>query len=66
MIIAAETGGDMSAFENSRKFTGWAGLRPRNDESAGKFKSTATTKGNKHLRWNIYLPASFQFFTCYI
>ena len=40
----------MSAFENSEKFTGWTGLRPRNDESAGKFKSTATTKGNKHLR----------------
>ena len=50
MIIVAETGGDMSAFANSGKFTGWTGLRPRNDESAGKFKSTATTKGNKHLR----------------
>ncbi len=50
MIIIAETGGDMSVFENSGKFTGWTGLRPRNDESAGKFKSTATTKGNKHLR----------------
>jgi transposase len=50
MIIIAETGGDMSAFETSGKFTGWTGLRPRNDESAGKFKSTATTKGNKHLR----------------
>lgn len=50
MIIVAETGGDMSVFENSGKFTGWTGLRPRNDESAGKFKSTATTKGNKHLR----------------
>jgi transposase len=50
IIIIAETGGDMSAFENSGKFTGWTGLRPRNDESAGKYKSTATTKGNKHLR----------------
>jgi transposase len=50
MIIVSETGGDMSVFENSGKFTGWTGLRPRNDESAGKFKSTATTKGNKHLR----------------
>ncbi|HOE39604.1 MAG TPA: IS110 family transposase [Bacteroidales bacterium] len=50
MIIIAETGGDMSAFENSGKFTGWTGMRPRNDESAGKFKSTAITKGNKHLR----------------
>ncbi|GHT50261.1 hypothetical protein FACS189440_17360 [Bacteroidia bacterium] len=50
MIIVSETGGDMSVFENSGKFTGWTGVRPRNDESAGKFKSTATTKGNKHLR----------------
>jgi transposase len=50
MIIIAETGGDMSVFENSGKITGWAGLRPRNDESAGKYKSTATTKGNKYLR----------------
>jgi transposase len=50
MIIIAETGGDMGAFENSGKFTGWTGLRPRNGESAGKFKSTATTKGNRHLR----------------
>ena len=43
MIIIAETGGDMSVFENSGKITGWAGLRPRNDESTGKYKSTATT-----------------------
>lgn len=50
MIIIAETGADMSVFENSGKMTGWAGLRPRNDESAGKYKSTATTKGNKYLR----------------
>jgi transposase len=50
MIIIAETGADMTVFENSGKITGWAGLRPRNDESAGKFKSTATTKGNKYLR----------------
>jgi transposase len=50
MIIIAETGGDMSAFENSGKFTGWTGLRTGNDESAGRFKSTTTTKGNKHLR----------------
>ncbi len=50
MTIIAETGGDMSVFENSGKIVGWAGLRPRNDESAGKYKSTATTKGNKYLR----------------
>ena len=50
MTIIAETGGDMRVFENSGKITGWTGLRPRNDESAGKYKSTATTKGNKYLR----------------
>jgi hypothetical protein len=50
MIILAETGADMKAFENSGKFSGWTGLRPRNDESAGKYKSTAATKGNRFLR----------------
>ena len=50
MQIVAETGADMSAFENSGKLTGWTGLRPRNDESAGKYKSTAVTHGNKYLR----------------
>jgi transposase len=50
MTIIAETGGDMSVFENSGKITGWTGLRPSNDESAGKYKSTATAKGNKYLR----------------
>lgn len=50
MIVISETGADMKAFENSNKFSGWTGLRPRNDESAGKYKSTATTKGNRYLR----------------
>jgi len=50
IIILAETGGDMNAFEKSSKISGWAGLRPRNDESAGKYKSRAITKGNQYLR----------------
>ena len=50
MQIIAETGADMKAFQNSRKLTGWAGLRPKNDESAGKLKSTSVTKGNRFLR----------------
>jgi transposase len=50
ICLIAETGADMSVFDNSGKLTGWAGLRPRNDESAGKFKSKAITKGNKYLR----------------
>ena len=50
MQIISETGGDMHVFADSGKLTGWTGLRPRNDESAGKFKSKAITKGNKYLR----------------
>lgn len=50
MQIISETGADMQAFADSGKLTGWTGLRPRNDESAGKFKSKAITKGNKYLR----------------
>jgi transposase len=50
MLIIAETGADMRAFATSSKFTGWTGLRPRNDESAGKYKSRAITKGNRYLR----------------
>ena len=40
----------MPACSLRQELTGWAGLRPRNDESAGKYKSTATTHGNKYLR----------------
>jgi transposase len=50
MQIIAETGASMKPFDTSKKLTGWAGLRPRNDESAGKIKSKATTKGNKYLK----------------
>lgn len=48
--LIAETGGDMSAFNTSNKITKWAGLVPRNDESAKKIKSKAITKGNTYLR----------------
>ncbi|NDV67241.1 IS110 family transposase [Bacteroides sp. 224] len=50
IIILAESGANMESFESSSKFAGWTGLRPRNDESAGKYKSRATTKGNKYFR----------------
>jgi len=50
VCIIAETGVDMDAFGSSGRLVGWAGLRPRNDESAGKYKSTATTRGNAHLK----------------
>lgn len=50
MTILAELGNDLSAFKSSSNLVGWAGLRPRNDESAGKIKSRKTMHGNKFLR----------------
>ena len=46
----AEAGADMNTFEDSKKFASWVGFCSRNDESAGKFKSRAITKGNKYIR----------------
>lgn len=50
MTILAELGNDPSAFKTSSNLVGWAGLRPRNDESAGKIKSRKTMHGNKFIR----------------
>jgi len=50
MIIIAELGVNLKAFSSAATLTGWAGLRPRNDESANKIKSHKITKGNKYLR----------------
>lgn len=50
MHIIAELGVDMSTFQTPAMLVGWAGLKPRNDESNGKFKSRKTTHGNKYLR----------------
>lgn len=48
--IIAELGVDMSAFQTPAHLISWAGLKPRNDESAGKIKSRRITHGNKYLR----------------
>jgi transposase len=50
MCILAELGGDLTAFFSAALLVGWAGLRPRNDESAGKIRSRKTLHGNKYLR----------------
>jgi len=50
MSILSEIGNDMSAFGKASYLVGWAGLRPRNDESAGKIQSRKTLHGNKYLR----------------
>jgi transposase len=50
LFILAEIGNDMSAFRGASALVGWAGLRPRNEESAGKIQSRKTLHGNKYLR----------------
>ncbi|MDR1055772.1 MAG: transposase [Prevotellaceae bacterium] len=50
MRIIAEIGVDMKAFLTASALVGWAGLRPRNDQSAGKIKRRKTLHGNKYLR----------------
>ena len=50
LCILAEIGNDMSAFQKATHLVGWAGLRPRNDETAQKIKSRNILHGNKYLR----------------
>ncbi|GGC14495.1 hypothetical protein GCM10011386_02760 [Parapedobacter defluvii] len=48
--ILAEISADMGIFSTASNLVGWAGLRPRNDQSAGKIKGRKTLHGNKYLR----------------
>jgi Transposase and inactivated derivatives len=50
MCILSEIGNDMNTFSKASHLVGWAGLRPRNDESAGKIQSRKIMHGNKYLR----------------
>jgi len=50
LCILAEIGNDMNVFSNASALVGWAGLRPRNEESAGKIQSRKILHGNKYLR----------------
>jgi transposase len=50
MQIIAEIGVNMGSFPTDKHLVSWVGLRPRNDESAGKIKSKKITHGNKYLR----------------
>ena len=49
-VILSEIGLDMSRFETSGHLVSWAGLCPRNDESAGKRHSTRMKKGAPWLK----------------
>ena len=48
--IIAEVGTDMSSFKDAAHLVSWCGLKPRNEESAGKIKARNITHGNGYLR----------------
>jgi transposase len=71
-VIIAEIGIDMSRFPTAGHLISWAGLCPRNDESAGKRRSTRIRQGAPWLKTTLiqaawaasrckrgYLPAQF-------
>ena len=49
-VIVSEIGLDMSRFPTAGHLISWAGLCPRNDESAGKRRSTRIRKGAPWLK----------------
>lgn len=48
--ILSEIGADMKMFVTATALVSWCGLKPRNDESAGKIRSRKITHGNKYIR----------------
>ena len=40
----------MTHFQTPKKLVSWVGLRPRNEESAGKIKARGITHGNRFVR----------------
>ena len=72
-VIVSEIGIDMSRFPTAGHLISWAGLCPRNDESAGKCRSTRLREGAPWLKITVvqcawaasrkkasYLQAQFQ------
>ena len=56
-VILAEIGVDMSRFPTAGHLVSWAGLCPRNDESAGKRRSSRVRKGGAWLKTTLVTAA---------
>ena len=56
-VLVAEIGTDMSRFPTAGHLVSWAGLCPRNDESAGKRRSTRVRKGGTWLKTTLVTAA---------
>ena len=56
-VIVSEIGTDMSRFPTAGHLISWAGLCPRNDESAGKRRSTRLRKGAPWLKTTLVQAA---------
>src|SRR5690606_15512181 len=56
-VIVAEIGADMGRFPTSGHLISWAGLCPRNDESAGKRRSTKVRKSGTWLKTTLVTAA---------
>jgi transposase len=56
-VIVAEIGADMTRFATAGNLTSWAGLCPGNNQSAGRRRSTRTTKGSQWLRTTLVQAA---------